>query len=252
MEEQTFKFLNKVFILGAILVLGVLVYFTGQMAYQFISLNRQTENQISVSGEGKVFAKPDVALVSFGVTTQGRTTAEAIKDNTEKMNAIIQAVKDLGVEEKDIQSTNYNLYPQYNYTEISGRKFEGYTLDQNIQVKIRDFSKTGDVLSKATEKGANVVGSLQFTIDNPEQLRQEARAKAIEQAKENAQNLAKVSGIKLGKLINVYENYNPSPMLFKDVAIGMGGASPESAPAPTIQPGQQEINVTINLTYQVK
>ena len=90
---------------------------------------------------------------------------------------------------------------------------------------------------------------MQFTIDNPEQFREQARAKAIAQAKSNAQNLAKESGVNLGKIINVYEGYNSYPAAYNSVkAMGVT----ESAPVPTIQPGQQEIDVTINLTYQVK
>ena len=252
MEDQTIKFLNKVFTLAAVLVLAVLVYFVGQMIYQFKVLDNQIMNQISVSGEGKVYAKPDVAVVDLGVTTQGNTTADVIKINTDKMNAVIQAIKDSDVDEKDITSTTYNLSPLYNYTEAVGRVFEGYTLDQNIEVKIRDFTKIGDILSMATAKGANLANDLQFTIDNPEQFKDEARAKAIEQAKANAQNLAKSSGIKLGKLINVYENYNSYPMMYNSKAIRLGDGVAESAPVPTIQPGQQEVNITINLTYQVR
>jgi len=251
MEEQTLKFLNKAFWLAAILILGILVFFIGLMVYDFKFLGNQNQNQITVTGAGKVYAKPDVALVSLGVTTTGLTTADVIKNNTDKMNAVIQAVKGAGVDEKDIQSTNYNLYPQYNYTEITGRLFEGYTLEQNIQVKIRDFSKLGDVLSKATEKGANLAGSLQFTIDNPEQFKELARAKAIEQAKANAENLATTAGIRLGKIINVYENNYIYPEYSLNKAVGMGGGA-ASAPVPTIEPGQQEVNITINLTYQVK
>jgi len=123
-------------------------------------------------------------------------------------------------------------------------------LEQDVQVKIRNFTKIGDILSQATSKGANLAGDLQFTIDNPEQFKEEARAKAIAQAKANARNLAKESGINLGKIINVYENYYP--IAYNTSIKAMGGGIPDSAPVPTIQPGQQEIDVTINLTYQVK
>jgi len=251
MDEQTTKFLNKIFILFTVLVLGVLVFFVGQMAYQSKLLDQQNVNQITVAGEGKIYAKPDVAIISLGVTNTATTVAEVTKSNTDKMNAVIQAVKDLKIEEKDIQTTNYNLSPLYDYTEKVGRVFRGYTLNQNVQVKIRDFTKIGDVLSQATVKGANLVGDLQFTIDNPEQLKEQARAKAIEKAKANAKNLAKESGMSLGKLINVYENSNSYPIMYSSAKLGMGEAM-DSAPAPTIQPGQQEINVTINLTYRVK
>lgn len=107
-------------------------------------------------------------------------------------------------------------------------------------------------MSQATASGANLVGQLQFTIDNPEQFKEQARAQAIAQAKSNAQNLAKASGVNLGKIINVYENNYVTPMIYNSAPKGMGGGVAESAPSPVVQPGQQEIDVTINLTYQVR
>jgi len=267
MEQETIKFLNKVFMLSGVLVVGVLVFFVGEILLQNKSINQQSNFQITVSGQGKVYAKPDVAVVSLGVTTQAKTVADVTKSNTEKMNAVIEAVKKLGVEDKDIETTNYSLNPVYDnysvpmsasssepmiYPIRTGTTLTGYKLEQDVQVKIRDFTKISDILAQSTASGANLVGNLQFTIDNPEQFKEQAKAKAIAEAKKNAQNLEKDSGISLGKLINVYENYN-YPVGYSSKAVGMGGSSMDSvAPAPTIQPGQQEINVTINLTYQVK
>jgi hypothetical protein len=260
--------------LAAILVVGVLVFFVGQMVLQNRSIDLQNAYQITVSGQGTIYAKPDVALVSLGVTTQAANVADVTKSNTEKMNAVIDAVKALKIDEKDIQTTNYSLTPVYENTVTpvysvpmmypndvassggttirTGTTLKGYKLEQDIQVKIRDFTVINNVLSKATASGANLVGNLQFTIDNPEQFKEQARAKAIAQAKANAQNLSKESGVNLGKLINVYENYSYPMAYSSNAKLGMGGVAPESAPTPTIQPGQQEIDVTINLTYQVK
>jgi len=251
MEKETANMLSKSFMLAAILVVGILIFFVGQLILQSKSVSLQDQNQISVSGQGKVYAKPDIALVSLGVKTTGLTVAGVTKINTDQMNTIIAAVKALKIDDKDIQTTNYNLSPNYNYTQDRGQIFEGYILEQNVQVKIRDFTIIGDVMSQATTKGANLVGDLQFTIDNPEQFKEQARAKAIAQAKANAKNLAKESGIGLGKLINVYESSNPYPVMYSTMAKG-GGIADSASVAPIIQPGQQEINVTINLTYQVK
>ncbi|MCX6720887.1 MAG: SIMPL domain-containing protein [Candidatus Staskawiczbacteria bacterium] len=251
MEDTIKNLLNKSFMLAAILVVGVLVFFVGQIVLQNRAIDVQNQNQITVSGEGKIYAKPDIAVIDFGVKKEGLTVAEVTKSSTDKMNAVIEAVKALGVDEKDIKTTYYNLMPRYNWTEAQGQVFQGYTLSQNIQVKIRDFTKIGDILSKATLNGANLVNDLSFTIDNPEKFKEQARAEAIAKAKANAQNLAKESGLRLGKLINVYEGYNSYPVMYNS-AKAMGGGIAESAPVPTIQPGQQEINVTINLTYQVR
>ena len=279
MEQETIKFLNKIFVLTAILVAGIVIFLLASIGYQQASLSQQDANQITVSGEGKVYAKPDVAIIDLGVTSQAKTVADVTKANTDKMNAVISAIKDLKIDEKDIQTTNYNLTPVYSDNYIiptpapipmmypsstgsggavsgtmvrTGSSLTGYKLEQDIQVKIRDFSKVGDVLSKATASGANVVGDLQFTIDNPEQFKDQARAKAIAQAKTNAQNLSKESGVGLGKIINVYENNYITPMAYNSVSKMGGGIADSVAPSPTIQPGQQEIDVTINLTYQVR
>lgn len=258
MEEQTIKLLNKIYGLASILTIGILVFFVSQIMLQSRAIDVQDQNQITVSGEGKVYVKPDVALINLGVLTQAETVADATEAGVEKMNDVIEAVKAMGVETKDIQTTNYNLTPNYESAPViysvpyrgTSSVIIGYTLSQTAEIKIRDFTKIGYVLSDATEAGANVVGNLQFTIDNPEQFKQEARAKAIVQAKANAENLERESGIKMGKLINVYENYYPYSTYNKSV--GLGGATIEAVPASVIEPGQQEINVTVNLTYRVK
>ena len=264
MDEKISKLLDKTFILTAVLVVGILIFFVGEMIYQNKALSLQNTYQITVTGQGKVYAKPDVAIVNLGVATQAITVADVTKQNTDKMNAVIEVIKALKIDNKDIQTTNYSLTPVYDtystpvpmmYPQVpvstikTGTTLKGYRLEQNIQVKIRDFTKVGDVLSQSTAKGANLVGDLQFTIDNPDQFKKEARAKAIAEAKTNAQNLSKESGVCLGKIINVYENYFYPQAYSTNAKLGMGVA-PEAI-APTIQPGQQEINVTINLTYQV-
>ena len=251
MDEQTTKLLNKTFTLAAILVVGVLVFFVGQLGFQSKTLELQNADQITVSGAGKIYAKPDVATITLGLKTDGQTVKDITQTNTTIMNKILKELKDLGISDKDVQTVQYYVAPQYNWTEKGGTVPNGYTVEQDVQVKIRDFDKIGDVLSIAANHGANTISGLQFTIDNPEQFKDQARAKAIAQAKANAQNLAKESGLKLGKLINVYESSSPYPVMYNS-AKAVGGGVMESAPVPTVQPGQQEIDITINLTYQVK
>ncbi|MEK7658491.1 MAG: SIMPL domain-containing protein [Patescibacteria group bacterium] len=241
---------NKVFILAIFLVAGVLVFLGAKLIYSFATLPQNYPLEITSVGQGKVFAKPDIALVSIGVQTQGMKSNDVVTENNTKMNAITKAVKDLGVEEKDIQTTSYNLSPVYDYTE-RGRVFKGYSLNQAVNVKIRNFDKIGDILDKATALGANTVGDLQFTIDDQEKFMAEAREKAIAEAKTKAGNLATAAGLKIVKMVNISEgsNYTPQPVYGK----GGGGVMAEFASvAPQIQPGQMEINATIYLTYRVR
>ncbi len=251
---------------GFIGVLTVFVVAWG--VYQFQASPSNTPHEVSFSGEGKTFLKPDVVLVSFGVTSQAVKSQDAVDQNNQKMNAIIKAIKDLGVADKDIQTTLYNLNPVYGFENVvpqmgvpskagsvsaiypypvRGNKITGYSLEQQIQVKIRDFDKINAILDKATAGGANTAGNLQFTIDDMEGAKAQARAKAIDQAKAKADSLTKQSGLRLGKLVNVEEGYNnPYPMA------GYATALEKSTTAPSIQAGQLEIDANVTLTYQVR
>ena len=251
-ETKQFELSNRLFVVFAILLVGVLGFWTAKVFIDFQSLPNNYPREITVSGEGRTFAVPDIALIQLGVVTEGLKIGDVVRENTEKMNNILKEIKALGIEEKDIKTTTYNLAPRYEWTEDGKRIFKGYTLTQQINVKIRNFEKIGDVLEKSTEKGANLVGDLQFSIDEPEKVRQEARKEAIERAKTKASQIATDSGLKLVKLVNVYEDYYPrtySDTLYKSLEATGGG---EIAAPPEIQPGEQEVTVTIYLTYRVR
>lgn len=213
----------------------------------------EVDRQFSVTAEGSVFAVPNVAEIRLGVTTRDVASAEeATKENVEKMNKVIDAIKDEGVEAADIKTTNYNLYPNYNYTRDSGRELTGWNLDQTVTVKIRDLDATGDVLAAATRAGANQAGGVQFTIDDEDQLKADARNEAIQKAQLKAQDIADVSGIDLGDVINVYENegFYPGPIYAR--AEGFGASFDEGIPSPDIQPGENEVKVSVTLVYEVE
>ncbi|MSU54613.1 MAG: DUF541 domain-containing protein [Candidatus Staskawiczbacteria bacterium] len=271
--SHTLDFSDRVYKVVIAFIAVLALTGAGWVFLQFSGLPQNMPQQISVSGIGKAYVKSDIAAVSFGVTTQELKSQDAVNKNNEKMNAVIKAIKDLGIEDKDIQTTLYNLTPLYDYPSMlmpsgnggsvkpdmgvgsspvyigGGRVFSGYSLEQQISVKIRNFDKINSVLDGATSMGATNVGQLQFTVDNLEKANAEARVLAISNAKEKMQNLAKQSGLRVGKLINVYEGYNnyPVPMY----AMGMTQKDSVSV-APEIQAGQQEINLTVTLTYQVK
>ena len=247
-ETKKFDLSNRLFIA---LILSVVVTLAAVcvIAYNVSeSLSQSTHQQLTVTGEGKAYAKPDIASVNVALKTEGKNSGDVVNENNTKMNNIIKAIKALGIEAKDIQTSSYNLTPQYNWTEKQGRVFTGYELDQQITVTIRDFGKISDVLDKATSNGANTIGELVFSIENPEKAKSEARDKAIAQAKQKAQEMAKAAGMSI-KLINITEGYSPSPVMYN--AMKLEASAPSVGAAPDIQTGQQEIDVTINLTYQV-
>lgn len=218
----------------------------------FDAQKKSPENHFSVSAEGRVFAPPDIAQITFGVKTENLPSAEAAtREGVEKMNAIVRAIKNAGVEEKDLKTTNYNLYPNYDYTRESGRELTGWNLDQSVQVKIRDLDTIGEVIARATEAGANQVGDISFTIDDEETLKRKARAEAIANAKKKAKEIARDSGLRLGKLINVTVSQvsYPIPIYARSFSLE---AAPAPVPKPDIQTGENEVSVTVTLTYDVK
>ena len=249
--EGQFDLSNRFFKLVVVFLIILGVYLLGNLFYSFANLPQNAPHDFSVSGQGKAYIKPDIAVVTLGVKTDGLKSNDVVTQNNEKMNAITKAIKDAGVDEKDIQTTSYNLYPTYNWTQAKGQQFSGYSLDQQVTVKIRNFDKINDVLDGATSNGATNVSNLQFTVDNPEKAVSEARGKAIEQAKQKAQDIAKSAGLSLLKLVNITENYNNNP---PQPLYGMGAGANDKAMsvAPQIQTGQQEVDVTVNLIYRVR
>ncbi len=222
-----------------------------------IMANKSTnEDRFTVNGSGTVYAKADIANMNVGFRTERRqTAAEATEENTEKMNEILKALRDLGIESKDIKTSSYSLNPVYNWTERDGQKLAGYEVYQAVSLKIRDLEIIGDVISKTTEKGANQVGNITFTIDDEYELKNTARELAIEKAKEKAELIASQTGMKLGKIKGVHENsyapigiYDYSNARQEMAYDGLGS----SAPSPSIEAGQNEVKVEVTLVYEIK
>jgi uncharacterized protein YggE len=221
----------------------------GLREHKFIGVPLE-RNVISVSGEGKVVAPPDVAVADFGMSVERRTVAEAQRENTRVMNEFIAKLQEFGVDKKDVQTTSYGVNPLYDYT--NGRTvLRGYAVSQNVHVKVRNLDKAGDLVGMAGELGLNQVGSLSFTIDEPKALRAEAREMAIADAREQAESLARAAGVKLRRVISFSENGGGVPMPYyyaKDMALEAGN----QAAAPTLAAGSTEIVVNATITYEIE
>ena len=269
--------------LGIAIIAGVLMVGISAMSYASYygkSIEPSSFRSFAASGEGKAIGIPDVAQFNFSVITEGGTDiAKLQKENTDKVNKIIAFVKSEGVEAKDIETQNYDLNPRYqNYTcgPIIYREGDvvypsgagdstsismpskvcpppaivGYTITQSVSVKVRDFSKIGEILSGVVANGANSTSGLSFRIDDPTELQNEARAEAIEKAKAKAKSIAKAGGFRLGRLLSIDEGgYYPYQTYEK---YGRGGAIDTAmAPALTIEPGSEDIIVTVTLRYEI-
>ena len=236
--------------------LGILAIAAVAMTAVVMANKVRNEDRFTVSASGTVYAKADIANIQVGLRTKTRKTpAEATTESTDKMNDIIAELKNLGIEEKDIKTFNYSLNPVYNYTNARGQELVGYEVSQTVAVKIRDLSKVGDVIAKTTEKGANQIGNISFTIDDEYELKNQARELAIEKAKEKARLIAEQAGMKLGEIKNIYEISNDFPeVAYNSYSNAKLMIDQEAGGiiSPTIQTGQNEIKVEVTVVYEVK
>jgi uncharacterized protein YggE len=220
---------------------------------RYIGQEIESRNTITVSDSGEVYAKPDLAVANFGVVNEAETVAEAINENTQKMNAVIVAIKNEGVEEKDLKTTTFNLYPRYEWRDgdyyEGERVLVGYEVRQNLEVKIRNMGKIGDIIQKATQAGSNQVGDLQFTIDNEEELKKQARNQAIGKAKTKAQELAQELDVDLVRIVSFNESSSLPYYYALEKAVGAGMVDEESSPQ--IETGESKITVAVNITYEI-
>ena len=226
------------------------------------SIQPSSFRSFGVSAEGKAVGIPDVARFSFSVVTEGdKDIAKLQKENTDKVNKAIAFVKSSGVEEEDVKTEQYSLEPRYQYYSCPEKggacppsSIVGYTVRQSVGVKVRDFEKTGDILSGVIAQGANTVSELQFKVDDPTALQDQARAEAIEKAQKRADMIAKAGGFTKGRLLSIDEgNYAPLyPYMSEAKGLGMGGGGPDMMPSPTVQPGSQEVMVNVSLRYEIE
>lgn len=267
-NRMNYDFTNdkrKMYKLGLVFItllsLFVFVKIIGEArSYRFIGSNPEVRSAISVSGKGEVFAVPDLATFTYGVTKESKDVKTAQGEATAIINKTIDFLKEKGVDEKDIKTTSYNINPKYEYTReictgyyCPGGKsvLTGYEVSQTIEVKVRKTDDSGTLLAGLGGLGATNISSLAFSIDDEDGFLADARAEAIKEAKQKAARLAKDLDVKLVRVIEFSENsYNPIYGMYDSKVYGMGGA--ESAPAPEIPMGENKLTSNVTITYEIR
>ncbi len=240
-------------VVGILLVYGV--FYVGTLIrnnmkeYDFIGKADRMERTVVINGFGKVTGKNDIAVTTIGFSNTDKDVAKAQADNKKIMDQVYLDLKAMGIEEKDLQSS-YTISPDYNYTEQRGQELRGYRVSNSLTVKIRDLSKVSNVLALAGKHGATDVGGLSFTIDDPENLKTEAREKALVDAKTKAERLGQKLGLRLGGIISYSEyegpDYGPyAANKMYDVG-GMGGSAPVAVPG-----GSMDVTMNVSVVYEV-
>ncbi len=242
-----------------LVMLGIFLVVETMNAYKGFKAQDAAYNSISVTGEGEVYAVPDIASFSYAVSADAPTVAEAQNKVTAKMNAILDEVKNLGVDEKDIKTSNYSVYPKYKYSQgvcttnacpPSQQIPDGFSVSHDVTVKIRNTDSAGKVLAAVGSKGAMNVSGLNFTTDDPAKIQEQARAKAIDDAKEKAKMLAKNLDVDLVKIVSFSDNNYPNPTPMYE-----GGRELDKAvatQAPTLPVGQNKVTSSVTVVYEIR
>lgn len=249
-KEQPVAYIAFSVLLVVLAVFSATKTWNAYVEHKYIGKPSTVRDTIMIEGTGKVAAKPTLALVQFSVVSQAATASAAQTDNTNKMNAVIQAMKDLQIKEDDLTTSGYNMSPVYDYAK-NPYTILGYSVTQTLSVKIRNFDKIGNVLERGVSLGVNQVNNIQFTIDEPESSRDEARVKALQNAQKKADALARALGVEIVRVVSFSESalgYQPQMPYYRD----SGVMSAQAAPAPEIQPGTQDVEMNVSVTYEIR
>lgn len=238
------------FTISIVIVIAALAIIKAlNIAYPIEITSKSTSGELAVVGEGKVDVVPDTASADLGIIVTNASSVNDAQDKINKANnSIVAALKKQGVDKKDIKTSNYSIYPNYDYQKNPSGEIIGYNGNVTITVKVRDTQRLPTVIQEATNAGANQVIGTTYSVDSPEKYREDARDKAIQNAKEQAQKLADSLGIRLGKVVNIVESTSgTTPPVFAREAMGLGSGA---APAPDLQPGSQTITSTVTLYFE--
>lgn len=245
-----------------LIVLAVFLAVEAIGGYKNLREINPSYNSISVNGEGEVVSIPDVATFSFAVSVDAKVVSDAQKQVTEKVDSILAELKTLGIEEKDIKTTDYSVWPKYSYEATmcslgsycppAQQRQDGYTVSHGISVKVRKTEDVGKAFALVGDNGATNLSGISFTVDDEEKVLDEARAKAINDAKEKAEMLADELGVRLVRVVSYYDNIGGGPMPY--YAEGMGGdmVRTSASSAPSIPVGENKVVMNVTVVYEIR
>ncbi|MDA0353495.1 MAG: SIMPL domain-containing protein [Chloroflexi bacterium] len=214
-----------------------------------ITLSGQQSSGIAVSGSGRVAVTPDIARLDVGVEVTGDTVARARGDAASAMESIMSALVENGVAEADVQTRYFNIYPQYRYRDETAPEIIGFTVTNQVTVTVRNIDNASAVLDAAIEAGGDAVrvNGITFTVENPQEFLDEARADAIKDARARAETIADAAGVDLGSVRSISESTS-----FVDEQRFAAPAAADTGGGTSISAGQQELTVSVSVIFEVK
>lgn len=243
-----------------LMVLAVAVVVFAISMYRSSASMDTYNDTIEVAGTGKVMAVPDIARISFGHREEASELSDAQKNLEEVISKNLEALTNFGIEKKDISQQNYNSYPRYEYrSDCSGIRCDGnrelvsYEVSQTIEVVVRDIDTAGDVVALLGQGGITEISGPTFEIEDISVYEQEARSLAIENARQEAKILAKDLGVRLGKMVDFYENfYGGYPETYTVRSYDMAVAEEGSLKSVSTPVGEDEVEIQVTLVFKIK
>lgn len=208
-------------------------------------------SKLNLSATGEAKAAPDMASISSGVVSQAKTAEEALAENSEAMNRVVSALRDAGVAEEDIQTSNLSVNPVYaNQREDSGEgpRISGYRADNQVTATVRDLDDLGEAIDAMVQAGANNVNNIQFMREDPTEAMNAARRDAMEKLRDKAETYAEVGGFDLGPIISLSENSYGPPQPYA-ARMEMAQAADMATP---VQPGELTMSITVNGVFEIQ
>lgn len=242
---------NKSLLLASLMLVAILLTACGSAAMAQSSQDEDTPplRTVTVTGSGKTTLTPDLAYISIGVHTENKDATEAVASNNSQSQKVADALKSFKIDAKDIQTTNFSIYPRQEYDPTGKPLGITFVVDNTVYVTLRDIDQVGEVLDAAVQAGANSINGIQFDVADRTEALSLARQAAVADARVQAEELADAAGVTLGPVqtITSYSSY-PVPIEAKSGAIMMDAAA-VSVP---ISPGQMILTVDVNIVYQIQ
>ena len=200
---------------------------------------------ISATGEATVSVPPDLAQIDGGVTSEAKTAREASEANNAAMGKVLQALKGAGIEEKDVQTSRLSLQPQSAPNRSGPSAISGYRASNRVTIRVRDVAKVANVIDTLVGAGANEIGGINFVVSQASKLLDEARERAVADARRKAEIYAKAAGVTLGAPLSISEAGAPGPILYRKMAAGMAASAP-------VAQGEETLSVTLSVSWAIK
>jgi len=214
-----------------------------------VALGAEPQRTITVEGHGEVTAPPDSASVSAGVTTQAKTAAEALSANASAMNSVFAALKRMGVQDKNIQTSNFSVEPQYapyNANNQDRQRIVGYQVTNQVDVSLDHVSNVGPAIDTLVAAGANQMNGISFMVHDPKPMMDQARTSAVEDAMARAAVLTRAAHVSLGPIMSIEESSNPPPGPIRPMRLmKAAGSTP-------IATGEQTISANVSITWAIQ